>query len=89
MKKDEILEEIAENLSSISDSLDEMNIQLEDISMASKMLVFFKMIELRPEMKEKLGPLINDLIEGMDLSMAEEQEKDLTLREALWPRAAA
>lgn len=54
MKKDEILEEIAENLSSISDSLDEMNIQLEDISMASKMLVFFKMIELRPEMKEKL-----------------------------------
>jgi hypothetical protein len=76
MKTDEILEEIAENLSSISDGLDEINIQLEDISMASKMLVFFKMIELRPEMKDKLGPLINDLIEGMDLSMAEEQEKD-------------
>jgi hypothetical protein len=34
------------------------------------------MIELRPEMKEKLGPLINELAESMDLSMAGEPEKE-------------
>jgi hypothetical protein len=44
--------------------------------MSSKMLMFFKMIELRPEMKEKLGPLINDLAASMDLSMGAEPEKE-------------
>lgn len=76
MSKEEILEEIAQTLADISDSLDGINIELEDISMATKMMVFFKMIELKPEMKEKLGPLIDDLVESMDLNMPEEPKKD-------------
>jgi hypothetical protein len=76
MSKEEVLEEIAQTLADISDSLDGINIELEDISMATKMMVFFKMIELKPEMKEKLGPLIDDLVESMDLNMPEEPVKE-------------
>ncbi|NTV27962.1 MAG: hypothetical protein HGA93_04715 [Methanothrix sp.] len=76
MSKEETMEEIAETLASINDSLEGINAELEDICMSSKMLIFFKMIELRPEMKEKLGPLIDDLAESMDLGMCEEPEKD-------------
>jgi len=76
MSKEEVLEEIAQTLADISDSLDGINIELEDISMATKMMVFFKMIELKPEMKEKLGPLIDDLVESMDLAMPKEPVKD-------------
>ena len=71
MTKDEKLQEIAEQLSAISDSLDGINEELADISMSSKMLIIFKLIELRPDMKEKLGPLINDLTELMDFDLGE------------------
>ncbi len=37
----------------------------------SKMMIFFKLIELKPEMKDKLGPLINELAESMDFEMDE------------------
>jgi hypothetical protein len=76
MSKDETMQEIAETLASINDSLEGINAELEEICMSSKMLIFFKMIELRPEMKEKLGPLIDDLAESMDLGMDEEPEKE-------------
>lgn len=76
MKKDEILEEIAGSLSSISDSLERIDDELDEISMVGKMLVFFKMVEMRPELKEKLGPLINELVDSMDMSMTEETETD-------------
>ncbi|MDD2755452.1 MAG: hypothetical protein PHS80_07970 [Methanothrix sp.] len=76
MSKDETMQEIAETLASINDSLEGINAELEEICMSSKMLIFFKMIELRPEMKEKLGPLIDDLAESMDLGMNEEPEKE-------------
>jgi hypothetical protein len=76
MSKDETMQEIAETLASINDSLEGINAELEEICMSSKMLIFFKMIELKPEMKEKLGPLINDLAESMDMGMDEEPEKE-------------
>jgi len=76
MSKEEVLEEIAQTLANISDSLEGIDIELEDISMATKMMVFFKLIELRPEMKEKLGPLIDDLAQSMDLDISEEPKKD-------------
>ncbi len=76
MSKDETMQEIAETLASINDSLEGINAELEDICMSSKMLIFFKMIELKPEMKEKLGPLIDDLAESMDLGIDEEPEKE-------------
>jgi predicted DNA-binding protein YlxM (UPF0122 family) len=76
MKKDEILEEIAGSLSSISDSLERIDDELDEISMVGKMLVFFKMVEIRPELKDKLGPLINELVDSMDMSMTGEPEND-------------
>ena len=75
MSKEETMEEIAETLASINDSLEGINAELEDICMSSKMLIFFKLIELRPDMKDKLGPLINDLAESMDFDMDDEPEK--------------
>jgi hypothetical protein len=76
MSKDETMKEIAETLTTINDSLEGINSELEDIGMSCKMLVFFKMIELRPEMKEKLGPLIDDLAESMDLCMEEGPDEE-------------
>ena len=75
MSKDETMEEIAETLASINDSLEGINAELADISMSSKMLIFFKLVELRPDMKDKLGPLINDLAASMDFDMGDEPEK--------------
>jgi hypothetical protein len=76
MSKDETMKEIAETLASINDNLEGINAELEDICMSSKMLIFFKMIELKPEMKEKLGPLIDDLAESMDMDIVEEPENE-------------
>lgn len=76
MSKEENLEEIAETLATIRDSLEGINSELEDISISSKMLIFFKLIELRPDMKEKLEPLINDLAASMDFGMYTEPEDE-------------
>jgi hypothetical protein len=70
-KKDEALQEIAEHLSSISDSLDVIQEELDDICMTGKIMTFFKMIELRPEMKEKLRPLIDEMVASIDLEVGE------------------
>ena len=71
MTQIEVLQEISDTLISINDSLEGISAELEEISMASKMMIFFKLIELKPEMKDKLGPLINELAESMDFTMDE------------------
>lgn len=75
MTQIEVLQEISDTLISINDCLDGIGAELEDISLASKMMIFFKLIELRPDMKDKLGPLINELAATMDFEMDEEPEK--------------
>ncbi|NPV61185.1 MAG: hypothetical protein HPY61_00875 [Methanotrichaceae archaeon] len=70
--KDEALTEISEKLEEISDSMANINEALDDINMSFKMLIFFKLVELRPDMKEKLGPLVNDMVESMDFAMPED-----------------
>jgi hypothetical protein len=70
--KDETLKEISEKLEEISDSMASINEALEDINMSFKMLIFFKLVELRPDMKDKLGPLVNDMVESMDFAMPED-----------------
>lgn len=69
MTKDETLEEIAEQLTSISDSLDNINAELSDICFTGKMLIFFKLMELKPELKEKLGPMIDEMAASMDFDI--------------------
>lgn len=75
MTQIEVLQEISDTLISINDTLDGIGAELEDISLASKMMIFFKLIELRPDMKDKLGPLINELAASMDFEMDEEPKK--------------
>jgi len=71
MTQIEVLQEISDTLISINDCLEGIGEELEEISMASKMMIFFKLIELKPEMKDKLGPLINELAESMDFEIDE------------------
>ncbi len=80
MTKDENLEEIAEQLTSINDSLDSIsdnldniNAELSDICFTGKMLIFFKLMELKPELKEKLGPMIDEMATTMDFDMNAEE----------------
>ena len=75
MTQIEVLQEISDTLISINDCLEGIGEELEEISMASKMMIFFKLIELKPEMKDKLGPLINELAASMDFEMDEEPKK--------------
>ena len=67
--KDEAFQEIADQLSDIADNLDGIYEELTDIGITCKMMVFFKLIELRPEMKEKLTPMINEMAECIDFEM--------------------
>lgn len=76
MTQIEVLQEISQTLISINDCLEGINVELEDISMANKMMIFFKLIELKPEMKDKLGPLINELAASMDFEIDETPEKE-------------
>lgn len=73
MTKDENLEEIVEQLTTISDSLDSINAELSDICFSSKMLIFFKLVELKPELKEKLGPMIDEMAASMDFDIRAEE----------------
>jgi hypothetical protein len=70
--KDVTLEEISEKLEDISDSMASINEALDDINMSFKMLIFFKLVELRPDMKDKLGPLVDDMVQSMDFGMPED-----------------
>ncbi len=72
--KDEPLQEIAEQLTNISDSLEGIHDELADISATGKMLIFFKLIEIRPELKEKLGPMIDEMAEAMYSDAGEAEE---------------
>lgn len=70
--KEAILEEISETLEEICDSMVSIEESFDDISMSFKMLIFFKLVELRPDMKDKLGPLVEEMIDSMDFSMPED-----------------
>ena len=70
--KEAVLEEISEKLEEICDSMASIEESLDDISMSYKMLIFFKLVELRPDMKDKLGPLVEEMIGSMDFSMPED-----------------
>ena len=70
--KNAVLEEISEKLGEICSSMASIEECLDDITMSSSMLVFFRLAELRPDMKDKLMPLIDDMVEAMDFNMPEE-----------------
>ena len=67
-----VLEEISETLEEICSSMASIEENIDDICMSFKMLVFFKLAELRPDMKDKLMPLVDDMVESMDFSIPED-----------------
>ena len=76
MTKEEILEEMVEELASISDSLAGIHEEMEEISMANKIMVILKLVEMRPDMKDRLGPMIDEMARSMDLTSAEMEEEE-------------
>lgn len=74
MTKEDNLKNIAEQLTAINNSLIDLNAELSDISFSSKMLIFFKLMELRPEKKDKLGALIDEMADAMDFDIGPEDE---------------
>jgi hypothetical protein len=70
--KNAVFEEISEKLEEICSSMESIEERLDDITMSCSMLVFFRLVELRPDMKDKLMPLIDDMVEAMDFNMPEE-----------------
>ncbi len=76
MTKQEILEDMADELASISDSLAGIHEEMEEISMASKIMVILKMIEIRPDLKEKLRPMMDDLANALNLCGEETDEAE-------------
>jgi hypothetical protein len=72
---EEILQDIAEQLEAISDTLACINEAMEDISVTGKMMTIFKIIELRPELKEKLGPVINEMVASMEFDVEEDEDQ--------------
>lgn len=74
-QNDEALWEIAEQLESISNALACIHEEIADISFTGKIMTIFKIMELRPELKEKLEPLIKEMAATMDLDMEEPEAK--------------
>lgn len=74
-QNDEALREIAEQLESISNALACIHEEIADISFTGKIMTIFKIMELRPELKEKLEPLMKEMVATMDLDMEEPEDK--------------
>ncbi len=74
-QNDETLREIADHLESISDALACIHEELADISFTGKIMTIFKVMELRPDMKEKLEPLISEMAASMDFDMSGPEER--------------
>ena len=70
--KNVVLEEISEKLGEICSSMASIEENLNDISMSYEMLILFKLAELRPDMKDKLMPLVDEMVESMNFTMPED-----------------
>jgi len=64
----ETLMEISEELENISNELSELN---SSMSMIGTMLTINMLVDKQPEFKDKVAPLMNELIKGLELSLSE------------------
>ncbi len=71
----ETLVEISEELGNISNELAELN---SSMSMIGTMLTINMLVDKQPEFKDKVAPLMNELIKGLELSLSEIDEKEIS-----------
>jgi hypothetical protein len=69
----EILMDIADGLESIREEFSEMNSNIQTIG---SMLTLNLLINHRPDLREKISPLMDELAKGVDFAMSDLDEED-------------
>jgi hypothetical protein len=68
----ENLAEISEELGNICDELSELN---SNLGMIGTMITIDLLVKMRPEMKDKVAPLINELVNGLAITLSDLDEE--------------
>jgi len=71
----ETLTEISEELGNICSELSELN---SNLSMIGTMITMDLLVKMRPEMKDKVAPLINELVNGLAITLSDLDEEQST-----------
>jgi hypothetical protein len=71
----ENLAEISEELENICDELSELN---SGLGMIGTMMTIDMLVKMRPEMKDKVAPLINELVNGLSITLSDLGEEDIS-----------
>ncbi len=69
--KDAQLQTIAEELSGIREALEDLGEELNELHQSVMLIGLLKMVEVRPDMKEKMEPIFREMIATFDV-MGEE-----------------
>jgi hypothetical protein len=70
----ETLAEIPEELENICDELSELN---SNLGMIGTMITIDLLVKMRPEMKDKVAPLINELVNGLSITLSDLDEEEI------------
>jgi hypothetical protein len=71
----ENLAEISEELENICDELSELN---SGLGMIGTMMTIDMLVKMRPEMKDKVAPLINELVNGLSITLSDLGEENIS-----------
>jgi hypothetical protein len=71
----ENLAEISEELENICDELSELN---SGLGMIGTMMTIDMLVKMRPEMKDKVAPLINELVNGLSITLSDLGEEEIS-----------
>ena len=71
----ETLMEISEELGNISNELSELN---SSFSTIGTMITINMIVDARPELKDKVAPLINELIKGLEITLSDMGEENVS-----------
>jgi hypothetical protein len=71
-EKVEQLEKIADELSGIREALEDICDDLGELHQSIMVIGILKMVETRPDMKEKLEPLFKEMVSAFDMDEGKE-----------------
>jgi hypothetical protein len=71
----ETLAEISEELGNICDELSELN---SGLGMIGTMMTIDMLVKMRPEMKDKVAPLINELVNGLSITLSDLGDEEIS-----------
>jgi len=75
-EKEEKLQEIVDELSDIREALETVGDELRELHQSIMVIGILKMVEVRPEMREKLEPLFKEMVESFAMDVGEEEEDE-------------